>query len=177
MKLTPKQYAEVLVNVVSKAPALAERFSESFWLMLKENRQEKLLGAIMRAAQVIWNKKHNLVDVEATVASAMSADEQSALCERLSRALGKTVQLKTRIDPRIKGGIILQIDDNRYDASVSGKLTRLARFQRLNVLPYLSLYTFLTHISCKRHHKKPRRHIQGSALPQTPSIPIGSRSW
>ena len=127
MKLTPKQYAEVLVNVVSKAPAAAERFSESFWLMLKENRQEKLLGAIMRAAQVIWNKKHNLVDVEATVPSEMNADEQDALTKRLSQALNKTIQLKVKVDPSIKGGIILQIDDNRYDASVSGKLMRLAR--------------------------------------------------
>ncbi len=127
MKLTPKQYAEILVNVVSKAPAAAERFSESFWLILKENRQEKLLGAIMRAAQVIWNKKHNLVDVVATVPADMSPDEQEALAKRLSQTLNKTVQLKTKVDPSIKGGIILQIDDNRYDASVSGKLTRLAR--------------------------------------------------
>lgn len=127
MKLTPKQYAEVLVNVVSKAPAAAERFSESFWLMLKENRQEKLLGAIMRSAQVIWNKKHGLVDIEATTPSEMPSDEQKNLSGRLSETLGKTVQLKTRIDPAIKGGIILQIGDNRYDASVSGKLTRLAR--------------------------------------------------
>lgn len=127
MKLTPKQYAEILVNVVSKAPALAERFSESFWLMLKDNRQEKLLGAIMRAAQIIWNKKHGLIDVEATTPSEMRPDEQETLSGRLSGALSKTVQLKTRVDPSIKGGIILQIEDNCYDASVSGKLIRLAR--------------------------------------------------
>ncbi|MCX6733402.1 MAG: ATP synthase F1 subunit delta [Candidatus Peregrinibacteria bacterium] len=129
MKLTAKQYAEVLVNVVSKAPAAAERFSESFWLLLKENRQEKLFSSIMRHAKKIWNEKHNIVEVTATVAVA---HEEEQLISQLEKVLGKKVQLHLKVDPSIKGGIILQVDDSRYDASVSGRLSALARqFQAL----------------------------------------------
>lgn len=131
MKLTAKQYAEVLVNVVSKAPAAAERFSESFWLLLKENRQEKLFSSIMRHAKKIWNEKHNIVEVTATVAVDV-AHEEEQLISQLEKVLGKKVQLHLKVDPSIKGGIILQVDDSRYDASVSGRLSALARqFQAL----------------------------------------------
>jgi len=126
MKLTAKQYAEVLVNVVSKAPAAAERFSESFWMLLRENRQEKLLGSIMRHAKKLWNEKHGVAEVSVTVASGDEHDQEK-LISQLEKALGKKVQLHLKVDPSIKGGIILQVDDARYDASVSGRLSKLAR--------------------------------------------------
>ncbi len=126
MKLTAKQYAEVLVNVVSKAPAAADRFGESFWALLRENRQEKLFGSIMRHAKRLWNIKHGIVEVTVTVASEDS-NEKEKLIASLEKALGKKVQLHMKIDPSIKGGIILQVDDARYDASVSGRLAALSR--------------------------------------------------
>ncbi len=131
MKLTAKQYAEVLVNVVSKAPAAADRFGESFWALLRENRQEKLFGSIMRHAKKLWNIKHGIVEVTATVASEDNS-EREKLVAALETALGKKVQLQMKVDSTIKGGIILQVDDARYDASVSGKLAALSRkFQTL----------------------------------------------
>ena len=131
MKLTAKQYAEVLVNVVSKAPAAADRFGESFWALLRENRQEKLFGSIMRQAKKLWNEKHGIAEVTVTIASE-DGNEKEKLIASLEKALGKKVQLHMKVDPTIKGGIILQVDDARYDASVSGKLAALSRqFQTL----------------------------------------------
>lgn len=127
MKLTAKQYAEILVNIVSKAPAAAERFSETFWDLLRENHQEKLFPAIMRRAQVIWNEKHGLVDVVATVPAELSDSEEKAVAEKLETALAKKINLKVKVDASLKGGIILQIEDNSYDASVAGRLKRLER--------------------------------------------------
>lgn len=127
MKLTAKQYAEVLVNVVSKAPAAAERFSESFWTLLKENRQEKLLGSIMRHAKKIWNEKHGIMDVKATVAQDMSNDQMKHLSEMLESALGKKINLDLRTNAGLKGGIVLEVGDSRYDASIAGRLERLGR--------------------------------------------------
>lgn len=131
MKLTAKQYATVLVNVVSKAPAAADRFGESFWALLRENRQEKLFGSIMRHAKRLWNQKHGIAEVSVTLASREGGSE-AVLVEQLERALQKKVQLQVKVDPSLKGGIILQVDDARYDASISGKLDSLARsFQKL----------------------------------------------
>lgn len=128
MKLTAKQYAEILVNVVSKADrAVAERFSESFWMLLRENRQEKLFGSIMRYAGRIWNERHDIVDVSATVTDELDSSQREALISHLERALGKKIHLKLRVDHSIRGGIVLQIADSRYDASVAGRLERLAR--------------------------------------------------
>ena len=127
MKLSAKQYAEVLVNVVSRAPAAAERFGESFWMLLRENRQEKLFGSIMRHAKRLWNEKHGIVEVMVTLASEPEASQREKLVSHLEQALGKKIQLHVNVDPSLKGGIILQVDDARYDASVSGRLSKLAR--------------------------------------------------
>lgn len=127
MKLTAKQYAEVLVNIISKAPAAAERFGETFWQLLRENHQEKLFPAIMRRAQVIWNERHGIVDVTATVPAELDSQEQEAMAEKLGSALDKKVNLRVKVDASLKGGIVLQIGDNSYDASVAGRLQRLAR--------------------------------------------------
>lgn len=127
MKLTAKQYAEVLVNIVSKAPAAAERFSETFWDLLRENHQEKLFPMIMRRAQVIWNERHGIVDVIATVPTALTEQEEQDIAKKLELVLEKKVQLSMKVVPDLKGGIILQIGDNRYDASISGRIQRLAQ--------------------------------------------------
>ena len=128
MKLTPKQYAEIFVNVVSKADkTAAERFSESFWMLIRENKQEKLFGSIMRHAKRIWNQRHQMVDVAATVSQSMNEEAMKHMSSQLETALGKKVNLGLEVDANIKGGVILQIDDSRYDASISGRLERLSR--------------------------------------------------
>lgn len=128
MKLTAKQYAEILVNVVSKADmTAAKRFSESFWMLLRENRQEKLFGSIMRHAKRIWDERHGVAEVSAILASEPSSEVRDALTAGLEKVLMKKIRLSASVDSDIKGGVILQIDDSRYDASIRGRLNHLAR--------------------------------------------------
>jgi|GEM_PF-3184800 ATP synthase F1 delta subunit len=128
MKLTAKQYAEILVNVVSKADkTAAERFSESFWMLLRENRQERLFGSIMRHAKHIFDSRCGVVEVSATFAGNPSPEVRDALIAGLEKILEKKIRLMTSVDSDIKGGVILQIDDSRYDASVAGRLRHLAQ--------------------------------------------------
>lgn len=64
-----------------------------------------------------------VVMADVTSATALSPAQET----ELAKSLGKTVELKTSIDPSLLGGLIVQIGSWRMDDSVKGKLERLTR--------------------------------------------------
>lgn len=127
MRLSAKQYAHVVVNVLSHAPdALRERFAQAFWKLLVENRQQRLLPAIFRHADRMWKEKHGIVAVTATTASALSSHDETSIGDTISRLFGRSVSLSNVVDSSLGGGLILQIEDTRYDGSIRGRLRQLA---------------------------------------------------
>ncbi|HVC19875.1 MAG TPA: ATP synthase F1 subunit delta [Vicinamibacterales bacterium] len=66
-----------------------------------------------------------VVRVEVTTAVGLPADRTQALVERLRTVAGRDVQLATRIDPAIIGGVVARIGSTVYDGSVTRQLARL----------------------------------------------------
>ncbi len=65
---------------------------------------------------------------EATVITAVALDSnlETAIFNKVKALTGSNeVKLKNIVDPSIIGGFILNIDDLRYDASISGKLAKI----------------------------------------------------
>jgi len=60
-----------------------------------------------------------------TTAEPLGPGEQSMVRERLSRMLGKQVELRLSVDPAIIGGIVVRVGDLLVDGSVVSKLRRL----------------------------------------------------
>lgn len=65
--------------------------------------------------------------VEATVTSAVSLDaaETAALRARVEAMTGRTVDLTTRVDGGLIGGLTVRVGDTLLDASLRGRLERL----------------------------------------------------
>ena len=59
------------------------------------------------------------------------------MIEKLQSKLGGIIELETEINPNIIGGYILQIEDNRWDASVKGQLQNIKNNLRENNVPQL----------------------------------------
>jgi F-type H+-transporting ATPase subunit delta len=68
--------------------------------------------------------------VVAEVRTAVPLDEQrrARLSEALSKAIGRSVDLKVLVDPSVIGGVVARVGDQVYDGSVRRKL-ELARQQ------------------------------------------------
>jgi F-type H+-transporting ATPase subunit delta len=95
-------------------------------IMLERKRIELLPAlAAAFAAQLREHRGTELADV--TTAIAIGEDEQSLVAGRISRRIGKHVELRTNVDPDIIGGVIVRVGDQLFDASVRGKLERLRR--------------------------------------------------
>ena len=69
----------------------------------------------------------NIVRAEVTSALPLSAEQVKAVEERLSKATGKKVELSTRIDAELLGGVVTKIGSTVYDGSVKTQLERLRK--------------------------------------------------
>jgi F-type H+-transporting ATPase subunit delta len=91
------------------------------------NRHGRLgsLAAIARAARATWDRRQNRRPV--TVRSAVPLDEgqRAALHDRLGRMLGATPVMNVVVAPELIGGLVIQVGDHVYDASVRNRLAQL----------------------------------------------------
>ena len=63
--------------------------------------------------------------VELTTAYELSDDEAASIVKKIEQSSGRTVEATRAVDPKLIGGIVLQVGSHRLDASVKGRLTRL----------------------------------------------------
>ena len=69
-----------------------------------------------------FDQDNGILRVDAVCAVELSADQKDKLTQKLSRITGKEIALRTRIDPRVLGGIRLDYDGQRLDDTVSHRL-------------------------------------------------------
>lgn len=75
---------------------------------------------VARAAEA---KNKVVAEVRTTV--PLTDDQKSRLADALGKATGKSVEVKTIIDPSILGGIVSQVGDTVIDGSVRHRLDQL----------------------------------------------------
>lgn len=69
--------------------------------------------------------RQGLVHASATSAAPLEPDEIRALAGRLQQLTGGRVELETRVDPSLLGGLVVRLGDRLIDGSVRGRLERL----------------------------------------------------
>lgn len=91
------------------------------------NRHGRLdsLASIIVQARMIRDRRQNRRPV--TVRSAVPLDEgqQAALRDRLAGLTGGTPVLRLEVDPTLIGGLVVQVGDDLYDASVRSRLQQV----------------------------------------------------
>jgi len=94
--------------------------------LLAERQRLSLLPRIVESYQEMYNKAKGIVVAEVTTAVPLDAARKQQVANRLSELTGKTIELRTKEDPRILGGMITRIGDQLIDGSVSARLSELA---------------------------------------------------
>ena len=70
---------------------------------------------------------HGILEATATTAVAMTEQQAKSLHEKLEKLTGKTIDLKTKVDPAVLGGIRLDIEGTELDGTVQNRLSALRR--------------------------------------------------
>jgi F-type H+-transporting ATPase subunit delta len=65
------------------------------------------------------------VKAEVTSAAALDESQVEAIRDRIKQSVGRDVQLHTRVDPSLLGGLIVKVGSRMIDSSLRTKLTML----------------------------------------------------
>jgi F-type H+-transporting ATPase subunit delta len=103
----------------------------SFLEIIVRKKREQYLGAVASAFIGQYNELNNII--EASIKTAVETDDsiKQQIREALEKETGKRVNLKSSVDAELIGGLIVQVEDKLFDASIAGKL-RQAKKELLN---------------------------------------------
>jgi len=93
--------------------------------MLVERDRASLIPEIRRLVDDQVRAERGVAVAQVTTAEQLNEAEQDLVRKKLEAMTGKHIELATRIDPDIIGGIIVRIGDQVIDGSVRNKLERM----------------------------------------------------
>lgn len=97
----------------------------NFLKLLALKQRERYLTAIMDVFSAIVDEAAGRLVAKVTTAVALTPEQEAHLTQYLGAYSGKQVRLESTIDAEIQGGLIVQLDDTVFDASVATQLQRL----------------------------------------------------
>jgi ATP synthase F1 delta subunit len=75
----------------------------------------------------MWAEEQNLLTVTVTSAVELDDDTTKSIGDRIEEETGRTVELSSRVDPDVLGGLVIQVGNMILDRSVRSRLERLRR--------------------------------------------------
>ncbi len=99
----------------------------NFLELLAERHRMPVLFRIRRSFDGLWAEENKLLPV--SVVSAVELDERlvERIGERIKEQTGRKIELSSRVDPDVLGGLVLQVGNMVLDASVRSRLERLRK--------------------------------------------------
>jgi F-type H+-transporting ATPase subunit delta len=112
---------------LQRAISGAEPELTNFLELLIEKHRMPEIFRIRREFDELWKKENRRLDV--TVVSAVDLDEAviKRIGEEVERQTGAQVELSSRVDNDILGGIVLQVGNMVLDASIRSRLEKLRK--------------------------------------------------
>ena len=101
--------------------------TKNFLGVLAENRRVSKLPGVIRAFATIAAAQRGEVQAEVASAHALTDAQLMDLEGRLRAREGRTVKLKSRVDPDLLGGLVVTIGSKRIDSSIRTRLNSLAQ--------------------------------------------------
>lgn len=90
--------------------------------LLVEHGRAALLPAVEEAFRHAWNVRRGVVEAQAVTVEAIETGQRDALRKALARLSGQDVELRTELDPRLIGGVLVRMAGKSYDGTVRGRL-------------------------------------------------------
>jgi F-type H+-transporting ATPase subunit delta len=94
-------------------------------VLLAERDRLAILPDLLAAYRERLMDHQRIVRAEIATAVALSPERTQAIERRLAEVTGRSVQLSTRVDPALVGGMIARVGSTVYDGSVAIQLEKL----------------------------------------------------
>lgn len=122
-KVSGEQKANLVIELYDGSLSDSGR---NFIRVLSENRRLALLPHIRDLFETARADLERTVDIEVSASFELTEEQQQKLAQALSKKLDRKVSLATTVDKSLIGGVVVRTGDMVIDASVRGKLTKMA---------------------------------------------------
>jgi F-type H+-transporting ATPase subunit delta len=112
---------------LKRAVTDAEPIFMNFLQALVERHRMPAIFRISARYEDLWKEERRLLPVEVTSAVALDEDTIAGIGDRVGEQTDRKVELSSRVDPDILGGIVLRVGNSILDASIRGRLNQLRK--------------------------------------------------
>ena len=112
---------------LQRAISGAEPELMNFLELLVEKHRMPEIFRIRRELDELWKKENRRLDVTVTSAVELDPGVVAKIGEEVERQTGEAVELSSRVDDEILGGIVLQVGNKVLDASIRSRLEKLRK--------------------------------------------------
>jgi F-type H+-transporting ATPase subunit delta len=105
----------------------ADETVQNFLELLVEKHRMPAIHRIRRAYDALWEEENKLLPVEVTSAIELDKETVQNIGDKIGERTGRKVQLESRVDPDILGGIVVRVGDRILDASIANRLESLRK--------------------------------------------------
>jgi F-type H+-transporting ATPase subunit delta len=121
-RVTTAHKDEVLTEVFgNRASNLVLRFLR----VLNRHERLGLLTVVAKEARAVWDRRNKRIPVQVRAAVSLDENQLQILRDRLAALTGATPVLMVSTDPDLIGGLVVQVGDHRFDASVKNRLAQV----------------------------------------------------
>jgi F-type H+-transporting ATPase subunit delta len=124
---SPYFSAEEKVDAVDKVVSGADERTVNFLKLLAERHRMPVLFRIRRDFDELWAEERKLLSVSVT--SAVELDEKLVkdIGKRIEEQTGRDVELSSKVDPYVLGGLVVRVGNMVLDASIRNRLEQLRK--------------------------------------------------
>ena len=104
----------------------SENFAR-FLELLAERHRMPVIFRIRKTFDDLWREENKLLPVTLTSAVELDSDVVEGIGKKIEEQTGQSVELTSKVDDEVLGGIVLQVGNMVLDASVRARLEKLRK--------------------------------------------------
>jgi F-type H+-transporting ATPase subunit delta len=121
--ISAEDQAKALEAVLAKAGVAP--LTANFFKLIARNRRLFAVVDMIRDFRAMLARERGEVSAEVASAHPLTAEQLNALKDALRVQIGKDVQVNTRVDPNLLGGLVVKVGSRMIDSSLRTKLNNL----------------------------------------------------
>jgi F-type H+-transporting ATPase subunit delta len=98
-----------------------------FLELLAERHRLPVVFRIRRTFDDLWRKENKRLPVTVTSAVELDKDMVEGIGKKIEEQTGQQIELSSKVDPDVLGGLVLQVGNQVLDASVRNRLEKLRK--------------------------------------------------
>jgi F-type H+-transporting ATPase subunit delta len=115
------------IDGLHKAITDAEESLVNFLELLIEKHRMPAIFRVRRELDRLWQRENKLLPVEVTSAIELDKSTVKQIGDRIGEQTGQKIELSSKVEPDILGGIVVRVGNSIIDASIRARLEQLRK--------------------------------------------------